>query len=307
MTTVLVTGGAGFIGSNLVLELVNQGYNVRVLDNFTTGNTNNLSEVRNKIEIIKGDIRDIKLVRKSVKDIDYILHEAAEVSVQRSIEDPYTTNDVNVNGTLNILLAARDSNVKRIIYASSCAVYGDTKNLPIKENEKPNPLSIYALTKLIGEKYCDIFYRLYGLENVILRYFNVYGPRQSPDSPYAAVIPIFIKKLSNNEQPIIYGDGEQSRDFVFVKDVVQANILAMKKENIANEIFNISYGNNTTINQLFITLNKILGKDIKPKYGKARTGDIKHSLGDITKAREILNYEPKYSLEDGLKEMVSNK
>ena len=304
MIQVLITGGAGFIGSNIARELTEQEYTVKILDNLSTGNLNNISDIKNKIELIIGDVRDIKIVKKVMKDVDYVFHQAALPSVPRSIQDPITTNKINVNGTLNILIAAQDNNVKKVVYASSSSVYGNTPTLPKREDMEPCPLSPYAITKLIGEYYCKVFYDIYGLETVSLRYFNVFGPRQDPNSQYAAVIPKFITSMLKNESPTIFGDGEQSRDFTFVKDVVQANILACKAKNASGEVFNIAYGKKTSINELVDKINEILGTSIKAKHTDPRLGDVRHSLADISKAKRILGYKPKYDIEEGLKETI---
>jgi len=250
LATYLVTGGAGFIGSNLVEELIKRGEKVRIIDNFSTGRHENIEEFMPRIELVQGDIRDLDTVREAVEGVDFVLHEAALASVTRSIEHPLATTETNINGTLNVLIAARDAKVKRLIYASSSSVYGDNPNLPKKESMIPHPLSPYAVSKLSGEYYCQVFYRIYGLETEILRYFNVFGPKQDPVSQYAAAIPKFIKAMLNGRSPSIYGDGEQSRDFTFVENVVEASILACREEKIAGEIFNIAGGKRTTINRL---------------------------------------------------------
>ncbi len=304
MANILVTGGAGFIGSNIAEELLKKDHNIRILDNFTTGNMKNVEHIKNRIEIIKGDITDLKTVKKSTEGMDYIFHEAALTSVSASIKNPTKTNSINIKGTLNILLASRDSAVKRVIFASSCAVYGNLPENPKKESSDIDILSPYALTKTTGEKYCRLFYRLYGLETVCLRYFNVYGPGQNPESEYAAVIPKFITAFLKNQQPVIYGTGEQTRDFVFVSDVVQANTLAIKMKKADGDVFNIGTGRATSVNELFSILNLIFGRHMKPLYKDTRKGDIKHSLADITKAGKILGYEPKYSLEIGIRKTI---
>ncbi len=277
----LVTGGAGFIGSNIVEELLKRGHTVRVLDNFATGKRENLKEFNSDIELLEGDIRSYHIVRQAVKDIEVILHQAALPSVPRSINDPITTNEVNVMGTLNILDAAKDAGVRRIVYASSSSVYGDNPELPKREDMLPNPLSPYAVSKLAGEKYCQVFAKLYGIETVILRYFNVFGPRQDPNSQYSAVIPKFIKAIKEDKQPVIYGDGTQSRDFTYVSNVVEGNILAATKEIESGLVMNCATHGQMTLNELVNQLNKILGKEIKPVYDKPRPGEIKHSFADI--------------------------
>jgi UDP-glucose 4-epimerase len=300
---IVVTGGAGFIGSNLVIKLVEEGYDVTVFDNFATGKLENLKTVKNKIKLIKGDVRDFGIVKRALKGSDFVFHQAALPSVVRSVKDPITTNEVNVKGTLNILLAARDCGVKRVIYASSSSVYGESES-PKKEDMLTAPISPYAVAKLAGELYCKAFYNIYGLETIALRYFNVYGPRQDPSSEYAAVIPKFINLMLKDRQPIIYGDGNQTRDFTFVDDVVEANILAMKAKKGIGETFNIAYGKQTSINKLVEILNKILAKRIKAAYSGQRKGDIRHSLADISKARTVLGYRPKYDIESGLKRTI---
>jgi len=303
---VLVTGGAGFIGSHLVDELINRGYEVIVLDNFYSGKIENLRKnLKNKnFKLIKGDIRNIKDVKKAVKDVNAIFHLAAIVSVPLSIENPILVNEVNVLGSLNVLKIAIEENVDKFIYASSCAVYGEAENLPIKEEDKLNPLSPYASSKISVEYYCKVFYKVYGLKTVCLRYFNVYGPRQKTGE-YAGVIPSFIERIINDKPPIIYGNGEQTRDFVYVKDVVDASIKALEKEEAIGEVFNIGSGKAITINQLAEILLEIFGKEkLKPIYEKERIGDIKNSYASIDKVSKILEYKPKYTLRNGLEDMI---
>lgn len=304
MAVYLVTGGAGFIGSNITLFLVKKGEKVKVIDNFLTGKKENLSSIINKIELIEGDIRDFKTCLEATKGVDYVLHQAALPSVPRSVETPEITNDININGTLNILLASVKNKVKRVVYASSSSIYGDSPVLPKKEDMIPSPLSPYAVSKLTGEYYCKVFYKIYGLETVILRYFNVFGPHQDPDSQYAAVIPKFIKAMLKGERPVIYGDGEQSRDFTYIDNVVQANILATRAKNACGRVFNIASQESITINQLVKELNCILNKNIEPEYTDPRPGDIKHSLADISSAKQILNYSPKIKFNEGLRRTV---
>ena len=306
MSKYLVTGGAGFIGSNIVEALVNKGEEVRVLDNFSTGRRDNLTPFLDKIEIIEGDVRSYHIVHEAVKGVDYILHQAALPSVPRSVKDPVTSNEVNVNGTLNILNAARDGGVKRVVFASSSSVYGDLQSLPKTEDMLPMPLSPYAVSKLAGEKYCQVFTRMYGLETVILRYFNVFGPRQDPTSQYSAVIPKFIDRIREDKSPLIFGDGEQSRDFTFVENVVSANLLACRKggEDISGEVFNIACGKRTSINQLVESINKILGKNVKAEFAEPRIGDVKHSLANIGKAQQFLDYKVKVDFYTGMRKML---
>ncbi|MEW6376172.1 MAG: SDR family oxidoreductase [Thermodesulfobacteriota bacterium] len=306
MASVLVTGGAGFIGSNLTEALLKKGHSVRVLDNFLTGKRENLvfDQAFPSLEVIDGDIRDLSTCQKAMKDIEYVFHQAALPSVQRSVEDPLTSNSVNVEGTLNILLAAREEGVKRVIYASSSSVYGDTPTLPKREEMPPHPLSPYALQKYIGEQYSQLFFQLYGLETVSLRYFNIFGPKQDPASIYSAVIPRFIDALLDGRSPIVFGDGEQSRDFTYIDNVVEANLLAMSAEHLHGEWINIASGKRISLNQLLDILKDILRSKVSPVYGEARKGDVRHSLADIHKGKEILNYEPTVGVEVGLEKTV---
>jgi nucleoside-diphosphate-sugar epimerase len=300
----LVTGGAGFIGSNIVEELVRRGESVRVLDNFSTGKKGNLAGVAGKIELIEGDIRSYHIVRDAVSGIDVVLHQAALPSVPRSIRDPITTNEVNVSGTLNILYAAKDAQVKRVVSASSSSVYGDSEELPKNERMILNPLSPYAVSKLAGEKYCAVFSSVYGLETVALRYFNVFGPKQDPFSPYSAVIPKFITAILNDCQPVVFGDGEQSRDFTFVANVVNANILAATGKIVSGIALNCACHGRVTLNELVQKINEILGKKISPIYLDVRPGDIKHSFASIDLARETIGFLPAVSFTDGLKDAI---
>jgi nucleoside-diphosphate-sugar epimerase len=306
MSNVLVTGGAGFIGSNLTEALLQRGHFVRVLDDFSTGKRENLifDKAYPSLETIKGDIRDFSTCRKVMDRIEYVFHQAALPSVQRSIEDPETSNAVNVGGTLNILLVAKEIGVKRVVYASSSSIYGDTPTLPKYEEMPSHPLSPYALQKFIGEQYGRLFYQLYGLETISLRYFNIFGPKQDPNSVYSAVIPKFIDALLKGSPPTIFGDGEQSRDFTYIENVVQANLLAMSAEHLHGEAINIACGERTSLNQLLNVLKKILGSKLSPIYQEPRQGDVRHSLADIRKGKEILNYEPKVGIEIGLKKTV---
>jgi len=306
MAKVLVTGGAGFIGSNLTETLLKQGHPVRVLDNFSTGKRENLAlnQSTQFLEIIDGDIRDVTLCHRAMKDIEVVFHHAALPSVQRSVEDPLLSDAVNAGGTLNILLAARDAGAKRLIYASSSSVYGDTPTLPKKEEMDPNPLSPYALQKYIGERYGRLFFQLYGLETVSLRYFNIFGPKQDPTSVYSAVIPKFIDALIEGRPPVIFGDGEQSRDFTYIENVVQANLLAMSAERLNGEVINIACGKRISLNELLNTLQEILGSKVSPIYQEPRKGDVRHSLADIRKGKQFLNYEPQVEIEIGLKKTV---
>lgn len=306
MSKVLVTGGAGFIGSNLTESLLRKKHFVRVLDDFSTGKRENLifGKEHPLLEILEGDIRDLRTCKKAIRGVEYIFHQAALPSVQRSVEDPGTSNAINVGGTLNILLAAKEEGVKRVIYASSSSIYGDTPTLPKHEEMPPHPLSPYALQKYIGEQYCRLFYQLYGLDSVSLRYFNIFGPKQDPNSVYSAVIPRFIDALLHDRPPIIFGDGEQSRDFTFIENVVQANLLAMSAEHLHGEAMNIACGKRISLNQLLKILKKILGSKLTPIYQEPRKGDVRHSLADIHKSKKFINYMPKVGTEEGLNKTV---
>lgn len=304
MELYLVTGGAGFIGFNIINKLIQSGKRVRVLDNFSTGLRENIADLIYEIELIEGDIRDLEVVRKAVDGVDYVLHQAALSSVARSIDDPVSSNEVNVNGTLNLLVAARDAQIKRFVYATSSSVYGDTPIMPKRENMTPCPLSPYAAGKLMGEHYCKIFYNLFGLETVSLRYFNVFGLRQDPLSPYSAVIPKFINAMLDDKNITIYGDGEQSRDFTYVENVVNANLLACKSPKAAGEVINIACGEQITLNQLIFAIEEELGIIAKRDYMPNRMGDVVHSYADITKAKELLGYEPVIDFYEGLKKTI---
>ncbi len=299
---VLITGGAGFIGSNLASKLA-ENNDVIILDNLSTGNMENIKEltIKDNVKFINGTIIDIELLHNCCSDVDYIFHLAALPSVPRSIKDPISSNEVNVTGTLNVLVTARDAGVKKVVFSSSSSVYGDTPTLPKREDMPLNPLSPYAITKMTGEYYCKVFQELYDLQTVSLRYFNVFGPRQNPDSQYAAVIPKFITAILNDESPVIYGDGKQSRDFSFIKHVIDANIFSCESDKTG--VFNVACGRRITINELVDLINEILGKDIKAKYIYTRPGDIKHSLADISKARTF-GYNPEGTFRDELTEVV---
>jgi UDP-glucose 4-epimerase len=300
----VVTGGAGFIGSNLVRELSKNNL-VIVIDDLSSGYLENIKDLINtkKINFIKGSVTNYKLLKKTFRNVDYVFHQAAISSVPKSIQDPFTSNNVNVNGTLNVLAASKDNNVKKVVFASSCSVYGNSAFLPKKEDMVAFPVSPYSVSKLIGEYYCRIFTNIYGLKTASLRYFNVYGPRQDPKGDYAAVIPRFISMVLNNKSPIIYGDGEQTRDFVFVKDIVNANIIAADRNE--TNIFNIASGNQISIYDLAKLIMKITGKNLELVYKKSRIGDIIHSFADISKAKNILGYKPKFPLNIGLKETIN--
>jgi UDP-glucose 4-epimerase len=303
---ILVTGGAGFIGSHVVDRLLKEDYEVTVIDNLTTGRKENIAhnQKRKNFHFVKGDIRNTALVKKIVSDIDAVFHQAAFVSVPRSLENPILTNKINISGTLNLLEACRNSNVKRFIHASSCAVYGQTETLPHHEKLKPQPISVYAASKLAAETYVEVYHKVYGLNTICLRYFNVYGPRQT-HGPYSGVITKFINRLLENKPPVIYGDGTQTRDFIYIEDIVEANMLALQKKNVTGEVFNIATGKQTTINKLSTMLLEIMKKTyLKPIYMNPRPGDIKHSYADITKAKKLLQYKPKISLKQGLTKLV---
>jgi nucleoside-diphosphate-sugar epimerase len=300
----LVTGGAGFIGSHIVERLVKEGFEVRVLDNFSTGHRENLAAIAAQIELVEGDIRDFPAVCQAVRSCDVIFHEAALCSVARSVEKPQDTNAVNIDGTLNVLLAARDEGVKRVVCASSSSVYGDTPALPKKETQTPAPASPYAVTKLTGELYCRTFFQLFGLETFSLRYFNVFGPRQDPNSQYSAVIPRFISALLKGKPPVIEGDGQQSRDFSYIDNVVEANLLAMKAQAGFGDAFNVACGRSMTVLQLADHLTQLLGVAIQPVHVQPRSGDVRHSLADISKAESILSYRPRVDSITGLKYTV---
>lgn len=313
-SSILVTGGTGFIGSNLCDELIKKGAKVRCLDNFATGHFKNIKHLldHSSFELQVGDVRNISDCCKAVDSVDYVLHEAALGSVPRSIKDPITSNDVNVSGFLNMLIAARDAKVKRFVYAASSSTYGDSKLLPKIENVIGKPMSPYAITKYVNELYADVFSKTYGLECIGLRYFNVFGQRQDPNGAYAAVIPLFVKKLMNLESPVINGDGEYSRDFTYIKNVIQMNILALTTQNseAVNTVYNTAYGECTTLNQLVSYLKEYLSAfdsqiaNVEIIHGPNRVGDIPHSLANVDKAKELLNYNPQYSIRGGLKEAV---
>lgn len=305
MSKYIVTGGAGFIGSNIVKRLLEDGHQVRVLDNLSTGKFQNIESFLKQIEFIQGDFTNLEIAKKSVEGMDYVLHQGAIPSVPRSIDDPLQTNDANILGTLNMLIASRDAGIKRFVYAASSSAYGDSPTMPKVETMPTSPKSPYAIQKLTGEQYCQNFYALYGLETVCLRYFNVFGPNQDPESVYSAVIPIFIKKILKGESPVIYGDGETSRDFTYVDNNVDANIRAsMTNKACAGEVINIACGYEISLNELVQKINEILGTSIKPMYKEERRGDVKHSLADISKAKKLLVYIPNINFEDGLRKTI---
>jgi len=300
----LVTGGAGFIGSNIVEALVKRGDAVVVLDNFSTGKRENLEGLRGQVQVIEGSITDLPTVRRAMEGVDFVFHEAALASVQRSVDDPLTSNEVNIKGTLNVLVAARDAGVKRLVYAASSSAYGDTEVLPKREDMPARPLSPYAVQKWVGEHYCKVFTSLYGLDTVALRYFNVFGPRQDPNSDYAAVIPIFVTRLLAGGQPTIYGDGEQSRDFTFIENVVDANLRACEGGPKGGEVVNVACGARYTLNQLFEHVRGLVGSSTEPQYGPPRPGDVRDSMADIGKARALLGFEPRVDFVTGLRRTV---
>ena len=296
----LVTGGAGFIGSNTVDELVRRGHGVVVLDDLSSGKEDNLAEVRSKITFMKGSITDIEVVQKAMVQADYVIHLAARTSVPRSVKDPVDTNRINVDGTLNVLVAARDNKVKRVVFAASSSAYGDTPTLPKSEDMQPVPISPYGVTKYVGELYAQTFGRCYGLENVCLRYFNIFGPRQDPDSPYSGVLSRFSTAFLESTPPVVFGDGEQTRDFTYVDNAVQANILACEAPSASGRTFNVGTGSSVSLNQVLLMLQKASGKTLETKYEPAREGDIRDSLADIRLAKEFLGYEPAVLFEEGL-------
>ncbi len=305
MKKFLVTGGGGFIGSHIVDELLTRGERVRVLDNFATGKRDNLSHCIDRIELIEGDIRDLDTCRRACDGVDFVLHQAALGSVPRSIEDPLTSHEVNVTGTVKMLLAARDAGVKRFVYAASSSTYGDHPGLPKVEDRIGNPLSPYAVTKYADELYAQVFGRCYGMETVGLRYFNVFGPRQDPYSQYAAVIPLFVSALLRGKAPTINGDGEQTRDFTFVANAVEANLRACEAPvAAAGEVFNIACGERTSLVRVYAELQRLLGTEIRPVHGPLRQGDVRDSLADISKARRLLGYEGGINFRDGLRESI---
>jgi nucleoside-diphosphate-sugar epimerase len=304
LTSYLVTGGAGFIGSNIVETLVARGDSVTVVDNLSTGKRENLAPFLSKIKFIEGDICDAAAMAEAVKGVEYVFHEAALPSVPRSVADPLASNSAQVDGTLTMLLAAKKAGVRRVIYAGSSSVYGDTEQSSKVETMAPNPKSPYAVGKLTGEYYCRVWHTLYGLETVVLRYFNVFGPRQDPQSQYAAVAPLFITAIMNGRRPVIHGDGLQSRDFTYIENVVNANILACGAPKAAGEVINVACGERTTVLQMARYIAEILGAKLEPEHTPTRPGDIRHSLADIAKARGLLGFEPKVGVREGLARTV---
>jgi len=307
MALYLVTGGAGFIGSNIVEELLKRGESVRVLDNFITGKKENLQFVTNydlqitNYELIEGDIRSKEDLQKALKGIDYVLHQAALRSVPKSVDDPFLTNEINVQGTLNVLFEAKKANVKRLVYASSSSAYGNVVKFPQREDFNPRPISPYGVSKLAGENYCNAFSATFGLETVSLRYFNVFGPRQDPESKYSAAIPALLSRMANDKPPIAEWDGKQSRDFTYVKNVVDANLKAAVTEGVSGEVFNVACGSSVSILDIIKMLNKMLGKRLKPEYAPKRQGDVRKSYADIRKLRSMLGIKPEVSFKEGLR------
>ena len=305
MPTYLVTGGAGFIGSNIVEELVRRGSRVKVLDNFITGSKKNIAPFLSKIKLIEGDIRDRKALDKALEGVDYCIHQAALRSVAKSVENPFMTNEINVNGTLNLLVAARDHKVKRVVYASSSSAYGDAKRFPQKETDLPVPISPYGVSKLAAENYCVTFAKTFGLETVSLRYFNVFGPRQNPESRYSAVIPMFIFKMLKGESPVVEWDGKQSRDFTYVANVVEANLKACVARGVSGEVFNVACGTTTSIIGIVDSVNRILGTDVKPEFGPKRPGDVRKTRASVEKMKRMLKIKRLVQFEEGLERTVN--
>lgn len=301
----LVTGGAGFIGSHLAEALIARGDDVRIIDNFATGSRENVRVLGDDVELVEGDLRSYERAHAAVRGCEIVFHQAALGSVPRSVQDPLTTNAANVTGTLNVLLAARDAGVRRVVFASSSSIYGRSPELPKHEDMRPLPMSPYAVSKLAGETYCQSFSEVFDLETVALRYFNVFGPRQDPESQYAAVIPLFITALSRGESPTIHGDGEHSRDYTFIENVVAANLLAMENERAVGQTINVACGGRFTLNELVDDLRDIMGTDVQAIYGPGRSGDVPHSQADISRARELLGFEPAVGFREGLERTVA--
>ena len=304
MTSYLVTGGAGFIGSHLVEALVGPGAHVRVLDDFSTGRRENLAAVSERIELLEGDVADPRTAEQAMTGRDVVFHLAAIASVQASLEDPRRTHRVNVDGTLNVLNAARRAGVRRVVFASSTALYGDHTALPLREGLPSRPLSPYAASKAAGEMYCTAFHASYGLPTAALRFFNVYGPRQDPSSPYSGVVSIFAARMTRGERPVIYGDGKQTRDFVYVADVVQVMLEASQQEEAVGAVFNVASGRQTSIRQLAAALNRVLGTDLAPEFAPARAGEVRYSEGDASRARAALGWEAMVPLQEGLARLI---
>jgi len=303
MAAYLVTGGAGFIGSHLAEELIRRGHVVRVVDNLATGKRRNLAHLP-AVEFLEGDLADLAVCVRAVQGMDYVLHEAAIPSVPRSIEDPVTSNRSNIDASLNVLVAARDARVKRLVYAGSSSAYGNTPVLPKHEDMPPRPLSPYALQKFVAEQYCQLFTRLYGLETVTIRYFNVFGPRQDPGSPYSGVISLFFAALLGGTEPVIYGDGEQTRDFTYVANVVDGVLRACEAPNVAGEVINVATGQAISLNELLLVMKNLVGSTVAARHLLPRAGDVRDSLADIAKARDLLGYSPSVPVRDGLQKTL---
>lgn len=301
MAKYLVTGGAGFIGSHIVERLVGDGQEVRVLDDFSSGKRENIAPFASKIDLLEGDLRAEEDCRKACEGVEIIFHEAAVPSVPRSVEDPRTSHEVNIDGTFNLLMAARDAKVRRVVYAASSSAYGDQPELPKRETAVPSPLSPYALNKLVGEYYLSVFHKCFGIEAISLRYFNVFGSRQDPTSAYAAAIPAFVSAILKDEPPTVYGDGEQTRDFTHIDNIVHANMLAASAPQAEGYVMNVACAERVSVNQIIGEINKLLGKDVKPRYVDTRPGDVKHSLADITLAGELIGFEPVVMFDEGLR------
>lgn len=304
MGTYLVTGGAGFIGSHLTTALVEQGHAVRVFDNFSTGRRANLAGIEGKFDLVEGDLRKPEDCRRACQDIEVVYHEGAVPSVPKSVEDPVTSHEANIDGTFNLLSAAREARCRRVVYAASSSAYGDTPTLPKHEEQATNPLSPYAVQKLAGEHYCRAFYECFGLETIALRYFNVFGPRQDPKSQYAAAIPAFVTAILADRPPTIYGDGEQTRDFTYIDNVVHANLLCAKVAKTAGQVLNLACGERISINRIIARINEHLGKNVQPIYEPMRPGDVRDSLADISRARKVIGFEPQVCFDDGLRRAI---
>lgn len=301
----LVTGGAGFIGSHIAAALIDRGARVRIIDDLSTGHRENVAEIGGDIDFIQASLTDPKALNHALQNVELVFHEAAIPSVPRSVAEPAETHEASVNATFSLLLAAREHKIRRLVYAASSSAYGDQPELPKREDMRPDPLSPYAVAKLVGEYYCQVFSRVYGLETVSLRYFNVFGPRQDPGSQYSGVISRFIDALLNGEQPMIYGDGEQSRDFTYISNVVDANLKAAESATAVGEVINIANGQRVTINQVFEMVKKLIGKtNLQAHYAPPRTGDVRDSLADLSLARTLLAYEPRVQLEEGLRSTI---
>ena len=304
MANFLVTGGAGFIGSHLTARFVELGHSVRVLDNLITGKRENLAHIDGEFEFIEGDLRQPEVCKAACRDIDVVFHEAAFPSVPKSVDDPQLTHDINVNGTHNLLLAARDAKVKRVVYAASSSAYGDVPESPKHEGIVPEPLSPYACHKLMGEFYCRAFYECYGLETISLRYFNVFGPRQDPASQYAAAVPVFVTAIAKDRSPTVYDDGEQTRDFTYIENIIHGNLLAADAAATHGETINVACGEQISLNDIIARINELLGKNVPIEYAPPRAGDVKHSLADIRLAKQVIGYTPVVSFGDGLQKAI---